>query len=224
MKLFKFLNTLAVFTGLLCSFSCDAQVKNCDLPSIEEELKIRYEKDQGIREEMIPVAMEYQRSGKGSFKLIRLVVKQDNIDKNNQKYVEKLIDKCGWMDELSEESHNAVFMIIQHSEIDFITKYIDQVKEKAMLGLLEKDDHATMLDRKLMYEGKPQLFGTQTFGSEDGKNLVWPIADVENLTARRDSVSLPSMETYFELAKKEYDVDMVWDKTLTLEQAKAMKE
>ncbi len=224
MKPFKFLNTLAVFTGLLCSFACDAQVKNCDLPSIEEELKIRYEKDQAIRKELIPAAMEYQRTGKGAFKMIKLVNKQNNIDGSNQKYIEKLFDKCGWMDELSKESHNAIFMIIQHSEIEFISNYIDKVKEKAILGLLAKDDHATMLDRKLMYEGKPQLFGTQTFGSEDGKNLVWPIADVENLTARRDSVSLPSMEFYFELAKKEYDVDMVWDKTLTLEQAKAMKE
>ncbi|GAA4326530.1 hypothetical protein GCM10023115_38830 [Pontixanthobacter gangjinensis] len=224
MKRFRILKNHLILAILLISFSCNAQVKDCEVAELDNELIKRGEEDQAVREEVIPVAMEYQKTGKGAFKMIRLVAKQNRVDKKNQKFVAKMIEKCGWPNELSSESHNAIYLIIQHSDLEFIDKYIGQVKEKAIAGLLDKDDYATMLDRKLMYEGKAQLFGTQTFQAEDKVNLVWPIADVENLAARRDSVSLPSMEEYFALAKKEYDVDMRWDKSLSLEEAKEMKE
>ncbi|MUP45971.1 hypothetical protein E0K83_09475 [Gramella sp. BOM4] len=224
MKRFRILKNYLGLAILLIGFSCDAQVKDCEIAELNKELIERGEKDQAIREEVIPVAMEYQKTGEGAFKMIRLVTKQNSIDKKNQKFVAKMIEKCGWPNELSSESHNAIYLIIQHSDLEFIDKYFGQVKEKAIAGLLDKDDYATMLDRKLMYEGKYQLYGTQTFQSEDKVNLVWPIADVENLKARRDSVSLPSMEEYFALAKEEFNVEMRWDKSLTLEQAKDIKQ
>jgi len=226
-KKFKILICLWALTIVPYFFSASAQSNKCDLNAIDQELLERSEKEQAIRRDVIPIVQEYQQTGEGTFKVVRLALKMNRIDKNNQKYLEKLINKCGWDSNLSSESHAAIFLIIDHADIEFINKYIHMVKEKALAGVLEPGNYPTVLDRKLMYEGKPQLFGTQTvsgIGDDNDINYVWPIADSENLTARRDSVSLPSMEKYFEMAMDEFNIKMVWDKTITIEQALEMKE
>ncbi|SMG07697.1 hypothetical protein SAMN05661096_00064 [Marivirga sericea] len=222
---FKILNTLVVLTGLLCSFYCRAQVDNCDLPAIDRELEKREDKEQSVRMEVIPVVLEYKKTGDGLFKLMRLVHKMNKIDKKNQKYLDELFSECGWDENLSDASHSAIFLIIDHGDIEFINKYIHMVKEKAEAGILDPGDYPTVLDRKLMYEGKPQLFGTQTFSvsdSSDENNYVWPVAMPEKLSHRRDSVSLPPMSEYFKIAMDEMGIKMVWDESITIEQALEM--
>lgn len=225
MRKLKFLNTLAVLIGLIWSFSSVAQVKNCNLSSINEELAKRKEAEQSIRKEVIPAVQEHNKTGKGILKVIRLANKMNKIDEDNQKYLDKLIGKCGWDDNLNAESHRTIFLIIDHGDKDFMNRYIDLVKVKAEAGVLESDDYPTVLDRKLMYDDKPQLFGTQTFSYIDDtgdNNYVWPIADPDNLKARRDSVGLPTMEEYFRIAMEEFNIKMVWDKSLTIEKALEM--
>lgn len=216
-------STLVVLTGLLYAFSCSAQKVTCEQAAVEAELAERLKADQDIRFEMIPVAMEYQKSGEGKFKLLTLYTKMSSIDSDNQDYVDTLTEQCGWSDGLSAEAHNTIFMIIQHADIDYINKHLDEVRKKAEAGLLAKDDYAIMLDRKNMNEGREQLFGSQTFQAADGISYVWPVARMETLTQRRDSLGLPPMEDYMKLAKDSLGVEMVWDKALTLEKAKGMR-
>ncbi|WP_224483391.1 DUF6624 domain-containing protein [Robertkochia aurantiaca] len=225
MKKMKPLTLLVYLTIVLSAFYGRAQEKDCNRELIEKELIERRDKDQAIRKEVIPMVQEYRKTKKGAFKVIRAVSKMNDIDAENLEYVSNLIDTCGWSDDLSNDANNAIFLILQHSDIEHITKYISLLEEKAQKGLIEKNDHATMLDRKLMYEGKMQVFGTQTFseGDDSAVNYVWPVADAQNLQKRRDSVLLPPMEDYFKLAKDSMNIEMVWDKTLTLEQALKMK-
>jgi hypothetical protein len=204
--------------------SCHSQTTSCDLEKNEQALKERYEKDQEIRKKLMPLLAEYQKTGEGAFELIALVNKQNSIDADNQKFVEHLLSECGWSNELSSEGHKAIFMIIHHADDAFMNKYFPLVKEKSSLGLLEPDDYPMMLDRVLMNAGKAQIYGTQTFQGSDQKNYVWPIEDVENLQKRRDSISLPSMAEYFKISKEKYNIEMVWDKTLSLKDAIKMKK
>lgn len=52
--------------------------------------------------------------------------------------------------------------------------------------------HAAYLtDRVAMNEGRPQIYGTQISDVKDGEGVPWPIADPQQLDARRASVGLP---------------------------------
>ena len=82
-----------------------------------------------------------------------------------------------------------------------------------------------MLDRKLMYEGKLQLYGTQTIQSEDGtSNILWPVESPESLPERRKEMGMVSLDQYFQIAKDSFNVTMVWDKIITLEKAIELRD
>jgi len=58
------------------------------------------------------------------------------------------------------------------------------------------DNMALLTDRILMYEGKPQLYGTQFTSDENGKTVLYKVADPENLEKRRAALGLISHEEY----------------------------
>jgi hypothetical protein len=104
-----------------------------------------------------------------------------------------------------------------------MSNYFPLVEEKTNQGLLKKGDWATMLDRILMSEEKPQRCGTQTFAGAENDNYVWPIENVKSLTERRQQVGLPPMEQYFKIAQDSFGIEMKWDQKLTVEKALELK-
>jgi len=157
------------------------------------------------------IVSEYQKTGERAMELISFTMKMDTIDLNNQKLLDKWYDQCGWPDELSEKAHSAVLMIVQHADINSINKYITDLKTKVDKELLAADDYAIMFDRKMMYEGKAQYYGTQIFQSPSNINLVWPVVQIDSLDIRRASVGLPNMQTYFKIASDIMDIVMQLD-------------
>jgi hypothetical protein len=67
-------------------------------------------------------------------------------------------------------------------------------------------DAATLEDRVLVGEGKPQIYGTQVhFGPETGGRWeLYPIVDEEHVDERRTRIGLPPMADYLKLFGLEY--------------------
>jgi septum formation topological specificity factor MinE len=193
--------------------------QDCDYQKMSTELEAAYNADQQIRRELMEIVSEYQKTGKGTTELINYTMKMDSIDLKNQELLDIWYAQCGWPNELSEKAHNAVLLIVQHANINFINKYINELKTKVDIELLTGDDYAILFDRKMMYEGKAQHYGTQTFQSPSSKNLIWPVIQIDSLDIRRAAVGLPSMQHYFKIAKDSMNFVMELDSTLTLEQA-----
>ena len=74
-----------------------------------------------------------------------------------------ILDSLGIPEGLSDTSYSALFLVVQHSDLEHQRKYYPLFETGAEKGLIEPSDVATMLDRILMHEGKPQVYGTQTF-------------------------------------------------------------
>lgn len=193
--------------------------QDCDFQKMSADLEAAYTADQHIRRELMEVVSEYQKTGEETTKLINYTMKMDTIDTTNQVLLDKWFDQCGWPDELSEKAHSAILLIVQHADITFINRYINELKTKVDKKLLAADDYAIMFDRKMMYEGKAQHYGTQTFQSPSSKNLIWPVIQIDSLDIRRAAVGLPSMQHYFKIAKDSMNFVMELDSSLTLEQA-----
>lgn len=209
---------------LLGTMSCHGQkFSSCDIRILDEQLAEIRKQDQEIRKELMPVLGKYQDDGSGKLKLMTLALKMENRDQKNLEFVSEMLEKCGWSHDLSNESHHTVFLVLQHSPDSAMRKYFPLVQQKVTLGYLLPDDEATMYDRLQMRAGLAQKYGTQTFADPQNRNLVWPVENPDSLEVWRSQVGLPTMETYFQIAKDSTGVDIYWEKDLTLEEAINLK-
>lgn len=184
-----------------------------DLNKITAKLKAIQEVDQASRAMFIKQAAENNPQ-----KTKELALKMKATDKENQQYVGELLDNCGWPKGLSAANNHTIFLVIDHAEAPYMTKYFPLLKQQADLGSVAKSDLATLEDRMLLRSGFMQVYGTQTFKIGNVVH-IWPIDNVETIEERRKAMGLNSMNEYIEEVKKRYSADVSWDKSLTVEVA-----
>ncbi len=111
--------------------------------------------------------------------------------------VRNIIDKHGWLGpgEVGEEGNMALFLIIQHADLNTQEKYLPVMQEAVKDGKARGADLALLIDRIEMYNGRPQVYGSQ-ITVVDGEFVLYPIIDEVNVNARRREVGLPPLEEY----------------------------
>ena len=175
-----------------------------------------YDKDQAVRE---------WTSGMASLSADEIVAYSTEMaltDSLNQVTVFGILDKEGWPARLSDKANQAIWLVIDHSDLASRSKYLGLVKAKAEEGVLDKSDFAVLNDRVLMEEGKPQIYGTQikmaaTFVGEDltMQLYLWPVEDPAALDSLRSSIGLPPIEEYLKSSGL-FGQPVVWDPTRTV--------
>jgi len=149
---------------------------------------------------------------------IEYALKLDETDSTNLASVSRILDTYGWPSGLSDAANKAIFLVIDHSDLKTMNKYIGLFRDAVEKGYLSMNDLVTMEDRMLMNAGKPQKYGTQAYSLvEDGKTVIyiWPVEDPDRLDALRKSVGLIPIEDYLEMVKQQ-GVEIIYDKTKTV--------
>ncbi|WP_324672151.1 DUF6624 domain-containing protein [Hymenobacter sp. GOD-10R] len=97
-------------------------------------------------------------------------------DAANMERVQALITQYGYPGRslVGVPTNEAVWHVIQHNPKQ-IPQYLPLLKGAADKGELPFYRYAMMLDRRLMNEGKEQLYGTQVLGYNGQPPFVWPI-------------------------------------------------
>ena len=120
----------------------------------------------------------------------------NRLDSLNLIFVESVFRKFGYPGSslVGSKDNLSAWLIIQHS--NKIDQYIDLIRKAAENGELPYRFYAMMLDRKLVSEGKEQIYGTQVI-CRKFKNIkedcfVWPIKDPEKVNERRKAVGFDS--------------------------------
>jgi len=204
--------------------SCNGQKVTCDIDALNHQLEEIDRNDQEVRREFMPVLEQYQKDGSGKLNFFRLALKMQRADKDNQAFILKMFEKCGWPDAINTEAHKTIFLVLQHSPDSIMRKYFKQVQSKVEQGLLAPDDEAIMYDRLQMNAGLPQKYGSQTFAAANNVNYIWPIENLDSLATFRSQVKLPSMDAYMKLAKDSMSIEFVWDKSITIKEAIKMRD
>jgi hypothetical protein len=110
--------------------------------------------------------------------------------------------------------------VIDHGDVSYIKKYLPLIYQKMQQGVVQKSDYATISDRLLMYEGKKQVYGTQTYRNQlSGVMTVWPVENAAQLDEQRKAMALTPMNKYIESLKAAFGKSVTWDKTQTVEEA-----
>lgn len=114
--------------------------------------------------------------------------------------LKQLIDQYGFptFDNVGHPGVNEVSLIAQHSNPEFLHWFLEQARQALASENFDRNWIAYMTDRDLLFQGKPQLYGTQ-LQTIDGVTAFYPIEDVENLDARRRSMVLGPISDYMAL-------------------------
>ena len=149
---------------------------------------------------------------------IEYALKLDETDSTNLASVSRILDTYGWPSGLSDAANEAIFLVIDHSDLRTMNKYIGLFRDAVAKGYIQMNDLVTMEDRMLMNDGKPQKYGTQAYSLvEDSKTVIyiWPVEDPDKLDALRKAVGLMPIQSYLEIVKQQ-GVEIIYDKTKTV--------
>lgn len=170
-------------------------------PSLRRELLARLEKDQQIRNELIKSGMEDPDK--------TLLEQMNVIDAENSARIKEIIHTYGWPTPalVGRDGVQATFIFVQHGDLELQQEMLPLVEKAYRNGHIPGEAYALLLDRVLVGEGKPQVYGTQAKRVEEWINKepsFQPIEDEENVNARRASVGLSPLSDYKELLKRAY--------------------
>ncbi len=125
--------------------------------------------------------------------------KQALIDTANQLRVEAIIRQYGWprQTEFGVKASQAAFLVLQHAPIEIMKRNFLTLKTAMETGELKEESFALFEDRIRMYEGRPQIYGSQVaIDEKTGKPFIWMIEDEANVDKRRASMGMPPLSNY----------------------------
>ena len=176
-----------------------------------------YDNDQAARE------WTKEMSLLSADEIVEYSTEMERVDSLNQATVFGILDKEGWPSHLSDKANRAIWIVIDHSDLAYRSKYLYLVKEKAEEGVLDKTDYAILKDRVLMEEGKPQIYGTQIkmaatiVDDEIALQLyLWPVENPAALDSLRSTVGLSPIKEYLKASSESIGQVIVWDKERTV--------
>ena len=137
-----------------------------------------------------------------------------------------ILDAEGWPEGLSDEANSAIFLVVDHADVEAQRRYYRDVVKAARRGYIDRGLQVTLRDRILMRGGKRQVYGTQTVSFARGDSTVcyvWPVVRSRSIDRRRSRVNLPAMDRYVELVGDGFGFDVVWDRSLNVEELERMR-
>lgn len=110
--------------------------------------------------------------------------------------LEAIIAAKGWptMSMVGFEAANAAWLVAQHAppeELARTKSWLTLMKDAAARHEIFPANLATSIDRVLVYENKPQIYGTQFRPRINGWAEPFPIEDMVHLDQRRRAMGLP---------------------------------
>ena len=170
-------------------------------PTLRQELLQLVEQDQAIRNELIKKGIEHPDES--------VLARMKVIDAANTERMRAIVRQYGWPgpELVGQDGTDGAFLLVQHANLVFQKEMLPLVEKSYKSGKLSGQSYALLLDRVLVGEGKPQVYGTQAKRIEEWKGrepVLQPIEDEANVDKRRAEVGLFPLSEYRELLKKMY--------------------
>ncbi len=174
-------------------------------PELRDELLALFESDQSGR---APISDAIKQYGLDSAELQAIWDELIETDARNLARLKEIISEHGWPSAsmVGPDGVKAAFMILQHADHETQVRYLPLVRAAVEAGDLERRTFALLQDRVLVGEGKPQVFGTQLYQSDDtGKLELYPIEDEANVDSRRREIGMDPLDEYLKDIRELYD-------------------
>jgi hypothetical protein len=161
----------------------------CPNEALGRELVALAEGDQSVRNEL---------AADGSLGLHGYHPRMEAVHKENAARLGVIIEQYGWpgLTLVGEEGARAAWLIVQHAigNPPFMRQCLSLLKQAVSNGEAVPWQGAMLEDRIRMYEGKPQIYGSQFQPDENGQLNPYQIEKPESVNDRRLAVGLNTIE------------------------------
>lgn len=129
------------------------------------------------------------------------------LHNKNAKILNEIISTIGYptTDKVGKEASEAAWLVIQHSigQPDFMKKCVKLLEGAVRENKANSKNSAYLNDRIAVFEGKPQLYGTQFDWDENGELSPNTFDDLTKVNERRESIGLNSLEEQTDIIRKQ---------------------
>jgi hypothetical protein len=129
------------------------------------------------------------------------------LHNRNAEILNDIIDTIGYptIDNVGKEANEAAWLIIQHSigQPAFMKKCAELLKSAVIENKADAKNLAYLTDRIAVFEGRPQLYGTQFDWDENGSLSPNLLDDFAKVNERRKKVGLNSLKEQTEIIRRQ---------------------
>ncbi|MBT2622548.1 DUF6624 domain-containing protein [Chryseobacterium sp. ISL-6] len=122
----------------------------------------------------------------------------EKLHNKNAEILNDIVDSIGYptIDKVGKEASEAAWLIIQHSigKPVFMKKCAELLKKAVDENKADPKNLAYLTDRIAVFEGKPQLYGTQFDWNENGELVPNSFDDLIKVNQRRKLIGLNTLE------------------------------
>ena len=104
-------------------------------------------------------------------------------------------------------AQNATAMVIQHAPLAKQEHYYSIMKKAYEVGEMWGETLAPLQDRINLHNKRFQLYGSQLYEHPKNVYVLYPVADVDSLDARRKRMGMMPIEKYLALFKVKWDLE-----------------
>ncbi|WP_145958665.1 DUF6624 domain-containing protein [Xanthomonas oryzae] len=123
------------------------------------------------------------------------------VDEKNLPLIKAIFKEVGFptMSMVGRDGVSTAFLLVQHADddLDLQRFALELAKPLMEQRQLSKQQYAMLFDRVCLASGKPQRYGTQV-QTIDGKTILRPVEDPENLDTRRKEMALGPIKDYLD--------------------------
>lgn len=185
---------------MICTFSSSLysqieQPNEKELDSLKVKLETLFMEDQLFRGMYQDAEKKYGQYSAEMEYFWKVVEEQD--ERIEIEFI-NILEKYGWlgMNQVGRLANGALFSIIQHSSIATKEKYAPLMKESVLKNQSQPMHYARLIDRILVNDKKPQIYGSQTTKDENGNTIFFEIEKPKNVNKRRKEIGLPRIESF----------------------------
>lgn len=124
--------------------------------------------------------------------------RMEEVHRENAARLQQIVARHGWPGRalVGEDGAEAAWLVVQHAigEPNFQRAMLPVLQQAVERGEVPAWQPAYLEDRICMYEGRPQLYGTQFVPGDDGLPTPWTVADPEQVNQRRAALGLDTLE------------------------------
>lgn len=137
--------------------------------------------------------------------------KMAELHRRNNARLSEIIKRFGWPGNsmVGEDGGEAAWKVAQHAILNpqLQQRCVALLEASVQAGEAPAWQCAMLTDRVLMERGEPQIYGSIHVGNEAGELVPWPIADPDNVDAKRKEVGLPPLNQNTQRLQKQVHVE-----------------
>jgi hypothetical protein len=127
-----------------------------------------------------------------------LIKRMNEEDARREQRLGAILEAKGWpgISMVGHEAASSAWLIAQHASPAFLKRCVPLMKAAVEKGEMAPSQLALSVDRDLMNDDKPQIYGSQLRWSTGSKPALHPIADREHVDERRAAMGLEPLAQY----------------------------